>query len=202
MIRGQILTRALGDPEYVSAMQRAALAFPQYRSQLPAIPYAYTRTRLIERPHFELWRCSGRPARLARSTITELPLLGADARGNARRRKLRARPRDPSRPAFRSRPSGTLTLKADDIDSRYGPTELHRVVNSSPESAYSLQLYANPITTYNVFNEHTRTSRLVTATCDLRVDLDTSAPQAQTWRNEQQEHRESKRDRERKHDRL
>jgi hypothetical protein len=70
------------------------------------------------------------------------------------------------------RPSGTLKLKAGDIDSRYGPTELHRVVNSGPDSAYSLQLYATPISTYNVFDEHTRTSRVVSATCDLHIDLD------------------------------
>jgi cysteine dioxygenase len=173
MIRGQILTRALGDPEYVSAMQRAAVAFPQYRSQLPAIPYAYTRTRLIERPQFEIvamqWAAgSVSPIHDHGASRCWVLMLEGTLDVENFERDLETRTTDVS-----IRPSGTLKLKAYDIDSRYGPTELHRVVNSSPQSAYSLQLYANPITTYNVFDEHARTSRVVTASCDLHIDLDT-----------------------------
>jgi predicted metal-dependent enzyme (double-stranded beta helix superfamily) len=173
MIRGQILTRALGDPEYVSAMQRAALAFSQYRSRLPAIPYAYTRTRLIERPHFEIvvmqW-AAGSVSPIhdhGASRCWVLMLEGTLDVENFERDV------ENGTTEVSMRPNGTLKLKADDIDSRYGPTELHRVVNSSPENAYSLQLYATPISTYNVFDEQTNTSRVVTATCDLHIDLDT-----------------------------
>ena len=171
MIRGQLLTSALGDAEYVSAMQRAALAFSQYRSQLPAIPYAYTRTRLIERPHFEIVAMHW-----AAGSVSPIHDHGASRcwvlmlEGTLDVENFERDVETVTHVAMR--PSGTLKLKIDDLDSRYGPTELHRVVNSGTESAYSLQLYATPITTYNVFDEHTRTSRVVTATCDLHIDLD------------------------------
>ena len=173
MIRGHLLSQALGDDEYVAAMQRAALAFSNYRSQLPVIPYAYTRTRLIERPHFEVvvmqW-AAGSVSPIhdhGDSRCWVLMLEGALDVENFERDLEAA-----GTHLVSMRPNGTLSLQADDIDSRNGPHELHRVVNSSSESAYSLQLYANPITTYNVFDEHTNTSRVVAATCDLIIDLE------------------------------
>jgi hypothetical protein len=173
MIRGELLTRALGNPEYVSAMQRAALAFSRYRSQLPVIPYAYTRTRLIERPHFEVvvmqWAAgSVSPIHDHGASRCWVLILEGTLEVENFERAIGAAATEVS-----MRRNGTLTLKADDLDSRYGPTELHRVVNAGSESAYSLQLYADPISTYNVFDEHTLTSRIVTAACDLHIDLDT-----------------------------
>jgi predicted metal-dependent enzyme (double-stranded beta helix superfamily) len=172
MLRGELLSRTLGDPEYVSAMQRAALAFSKYRSQLPTIPYAYTRTRLIERPHFEVvamhWAAgSVSPIHDHGASRCWVLMLEGTLDVENFERDL-----DAETTAVSMRPSGTLKLKRDDIDSRYGPTELHRVINSGSESAYSLQLYAAPITTYNVFDEHANASRIVTATCDLVIDLE------------------------------
>jgi cysteine dioxygenase len=157
-------------------MQRAALAFSQYRSQLPQIPYAYTRTRLIERPHFEIVAMQWAAGSVSpihdhgASRCWVLMLEGTlDVENFERDVEIKSQ-------NISMRPNGKLTLKADDIDSRYGPTELHRVVNSSSESAYSLQLYATPIATYNVFDEHTNTSRVVTATCDFVIDLEKLRP--------------------------
>jgi hypothetical protein len=171
MIRGQLLADALGDPEYVSAMQRAALAFARYRAHLPAIPYAYTRTRLVDRPHFEIvamqWSAgSVSPIHDHGASRCWVLMLEGELEVENFERDVEAGVE------VALRPNGTLTLKADDIDSRYGPTELHRVVNSGAVSAYSLQLYAHPITTYNVFDEHALTSRIVTANCDLVIDLE------------------------------
>jgi predicted metal-dependent enzyme (double-stranded beta helix superfamily) len=170
MIRGQLLADALGDPEYVSAMQRAALAFARYRAHLPAIPYAYTRTRLVDRPHFEIvamqWAAgSVSPIHDHGASRCWVLMLEGELEVENFERALEG-------VEVSLRPNGTLTLKADDIDSRNGPTELHRVVNAGSVSAYSLQLYAHPITTYNVFDEHALTSRVVSATCDLHIDLD------------------------------
>jgi cysteine dioxygenase len=172
MIRGERLTHALGDPEYVSAMERAADAFPRYRAQLPVIPYAYTRTRLFETPHFEivamLWSAgSVSPIHDHGASRCWVMMLegGLDVENFERED-------DGSGLVVAMRSAGTLVLQAGDLDYRYGPRELHRVVNSGAESAYSLQIYAAPISTYNVFDEHTRSSRVVTATCDLHLDLD------------------------------
>jgi predicted metal-dependent enzyme (double-stranded beta helix superfamily) len=173
MIRGQLLTRALGDPEYVTAMERAAVAFSKYRSQLPVIPYAYTRTRLIDRPHFEIvamhW-AAGSVSPIHDHGVSRCWVLMLEGTLEVENFE---RDIDNGATKVSMRPSGTLTLKADDLDSRYGPTELHRVFNPGSESAYSLQLYATPISTYNVFDERRHTSRVVTATCDLHIDLDT-----------------------------
>jgi cysteine dioxygenase len=153
-------------------MQRAALAFEKYRSQLPVIPYAYTRTRLIERPHFEIvamqWAAgSVSPIHDHGDSRCWVLMLEGTLEVENFERDLKA-----AAGSVSMRPNGTLTLKTDDLDSRNGPHELHRVVNSSSESAYSLQLYAHPITTYNVFDEHTNASRVVTANCDLVIDLE------------------------------
>jgi cysteine dioxygenase len=172
MSRGELLTRALGDPEYVSAMERAALAFSKYRSQLPIIPYAYTRTRLIETPQYEVVAMQWAAGSVSPihdhgdSRCWVLMLEGTLEIENFERDD------DGSGPNFAIHPAGTLTLATDDVDHRYGPNELHRVVNSSSASAYSLQLYARPISSYHVFDEHTHTSRIVAATCDLQLDLD------------------------------
>jgi len=171
MIRGELLSRAMGDSEYVSAMERAALAFSKYRSQLPAIPYAYTRTRLIEMPHFEVvvmhW-AAGSVSPIhdhGDSRCWVLLLEGSLDVENFERE-------DDGSGTVAMRPTGSLRLEPDDLDFRFGPRELHRVVNSGAKTAYSLQLYASPISTYNVFDEHTLTSRIVSATCELQLDLD------------------------------
>ncbi|HKE38192.1 MAG TPA: hypothetical protein VKB39_12195, partial [Candidatus Baltobacteraceae bacterium] len=67
------------------------------------------------------------------------------------------------------RPTGKISLGRGDVDHRGGPTELHRVRNSSDETAYTLQLYAEPIHAYTVVDAHSRQCRLVTATCDLEL---------------------------------
>jgi predicted metal-dependent enzyme (double-stranded beta helix superfamily) len=169
MMQSELLA-ALGDPEYVSVMERAALAFAKYREHLPTIPYAYTRTRLVERPHYEIvamqWS-AGSVSPIHDHGVSRcwvLMLEGSLEVDNYER--------DDDAGIVSMRSTGALTLNAGDLDSRNGPRELHRVVNASRNTAYSLQLYASPIATYNVFDEHSGTSRIVSATCDLHIDLD------------------------------
>jgi predicted metal-dependent enzyme (double-stranded beta helix superfamily) len=175
MIRGELLTSALGDPEYVSAMERAADAFLRYRAHLPAIPYAYTRTRVLEKPHFEIVAMQWAAGSVSpihdhgESRCWVLMLEGSLYVENFDRE-------DDGSGEVSIRQSGTLHINAGELDFRGSPRELHRVVNSSSETAYSLQLYALPISTYNVFEEHTNVSRAVSATCDLLLDLDTLSP--------------------------
>jgi len=170
MLRSERLTRAMGNPEFTAAMERAALAFVKYRSLLPTIPYAYTRTHLIETPHYEIVAMQWAAGSVSPihdhgdSRCWVLLLEGTLDVHNFERQ-------DDGSGDVAMRDTGTFTLKAGDVDARYGPAELHRVVNSSTESAFSLQLYANPILSYNVFDEHARTSRSVAAVCDLRLDL-------------------------------
>jgi Cysteine dioxygenase type I len=169
MIRGELLTQALGDPEYVSAMERAALAFSEYRARLPAIPYAYTRTRLLEMPHFEIIAMQWAAGSVSPihdhgdSRCWVLMLEGSLYVENFERRNHGG--------VFSLHADGELNVKTGDLDFRGGPHELHRVVNNGPEPAYSLQLYALPLSTYNVFDEHTLVSRAVTAMCDFELDL-------------------------------
>jgi len=174
MLRGDQLTRALGIPQYVSAMERAAQAFSKYRDLLPSIPYAYTRTHLLETPQFEIvamqWSAgSVSPIHDHGDSRCWVLLL----EGTLDVHNFEREADDGGRVSMRD--AGMLTLRTGDLDSRFGPSELHRVVNSSSESAYSLQLYASPIVNYNVFDEHARTSRIVSALCDLRLDLEALA---------------------------
>jgi cysteine dioxygenase len=152
-------------------MERAARAFSRYRAQLPVIPLAYTRTRLMETPHFEIvamhW-AAGSVSPIhdhGDSRCWVLMLEGALDVENFERDD------DASTNRCAMHSTGSMVLRADDIDFRYGPRELHRVLNTGAHSAYSLQLYAAPISTYNVFEEHTLAGRVVAATCDLHLDL-------------------------------
>jgi hypothetical protein len=165
------LARVLGDPEYVCAMERAARAFSHYRARLPMIPYAYTRTRVVEMPHFEVVAMQWAAGSISPihdhgdSRCWVLMLEGSLDVENFERED------DGSGPRVAMRSTGAATLRAGDLDHRLGPTELHRVVNSGSESAYSLQLYAKPISTYNVFDDETHATRIVVATCDFHIDL-------------------------------
>ena len=162
----------MGNHEFTAAMERAALAFSRYRPLLPSIPYAYTRTHLIETPQYEIVAMQWAAGSVSPihdhgdSRCWVLLLEGTLDVHNFERQ-------DDGSGEVCMRDTGALTLKTGDLDARYGPAELHRVVNSGSESAFSLQLYAYPIVSYNVFDEHARTSRTVAAVCDLRLDLET-----------------------------
>jgi predicted metal-dependent enzyme (double-stranded beta helix superfamily) len=66
-----------------------------------------------------------------------------------------------------------ILLEPGELDRRLGPTELHRVGNPDPNGyAFSLQLYAAPLTTYAIVDPVTHVRRIVTAACDLELGFD------------------------------
>jgi hypothetical protein len=159
------LERIMNDPEFVAAMERHAQEFPRYRDRLPVIPYSYTRTRLEKTSRYEVVAMQWAPG--ATSPIHD--------HGNSRCWVLMLEgnldvenyERDDAAQSVELRSTGQRVLQPGDLDHRYGTLELHRVHNSQPQSAYSLQLYAEPIETYAIVDSHLRQSRLVTAVCDL-----------------------------------
>lgn len=168
----QALENIMKDAEFASAMERCALAFGVYREKLPLIPDAYTRTRLSRTPRYEIvvmqW-AGGSQSPIhdhGDSRCWVLMLEGTLAVENFQRDD------DPRDNPARFRSTGSATLRANDIDHRLGPRELHRVRNPDAKSAYSLQLYSRPLSSYFIFDESSGSGRVATATCDLELDVE------------------------------
>ena len=163
------LAQAMGDDEFVGAMERFAQQFETYRDRLPMIPYAYTRTLLVRAPHYEVVVMRWSPGSISpihdhgNSHCWVLMLEGSLDVENFERSD------DGSNPIATLRPTGRIALCRGDVDHRCGPQELHRVRNATDEMAYSLQLYSQPIDTYTVVDARAGHSRIVTATCDLEL---------------------------------
>jgi predicted metal-dependent enzyme (double-stranded beta helix superfamily) len=163
------LAESMGDDEFVAAMERFTQNFLSYRDLLPLIPYAYTRTRLLLRPKYEVVVMRWSPGSTSpihdhgNSRCWVLMLEGALEVENYERDAV-----DDS-DVVTLRETGRIALRAGDVDFRGGHTELHRVHNTSSDMAYSLQLYNEPIEQYSVVDAHSRQSRIVTAMCDLEL---------------------------------
>jgi Cysteine dioxygenase type I len=162
----------IDETEFCDAMKRFADTFGEYRSRLPAIPYAYSRTRLLVMPRYELVAIHWSPGSTSpihdhgESRCWVLMMEGSLAVENFQRES------DPETNPVVLRETGRIVLRSGDVDYRFGPYELHRVSNSQSESAYSLQLYAGPITSYSVVNPQSRQGRVVDAVCDLDITAD------------------------------
>jgi predicted metal-dependent enzyme (double-stranded beta helix superfamily) len=170
------LSRIMGDEEFVAVMERAAALFPRYRDALARIPYAYSRTRVVLTPRCEVIAMHWAPGSVSPihdhgpSRCWVLMIEGSlevenfehDAAGELDEGSV-----------VDLRATHRMTLKPSDIDHRVRPNELHRVRNAGDDTAYSLQVYAAPLSVYCVFDEHTGKSRRVTSTCDLELDLET-----------------------------
>lgn len=166
------LSLVLEDEEMRTHMERCAHAFEGYRERLPAIPYAYSRTLLVGRPHFELVIMQWSPGSVSPihdhgdSRCWVLMMAGElEVQNFERTCAIGVSP-------VSLRDTGSLTLKVGDVDHRLTPLELHRVRNTGSVPAYSLQLYAQPITNYSIVDAHTGESRVVTATHDMFIELD------------------------------
>lgn len=164
------LAQAMEDPEFVAAMERMARAFPDYRARLPHIPYAYSRTQLAKTPRYEVvamqW-AGGAVSPIHDHGTSRCWVLMLDGT-----LEVENFVREPGDDAVVVQSVKSLTLHPGDLDYVSGPHELHRVHNGSPASAFSLQLYADPIQSYTIFDPQTRSSRLSVATCDLELILD------------------------------
>ena len=163
------LADAMRDDEFVAAMERFVAEFPSYRPQLPLIPYSYTRTRLERCDRYEVVAMRWSPGSTSpihdhgESRCWVLMLEGALEVENFEPEGEHAND------AISLRETGKLSLRAGDLDYRFGPKELHRVRNAGDEPAYSLQLYAAPIDHYRVVDGHTLATRIVTAAYDLEL---------------------------------
>jgi cysteine dioxygenase len=163
------LGQVMGDDEFLAAMDRFAQTFAGYRDDLPLIPYAYTRTRLLLTPRYEVVAMRWSPGSISpihdhgNSNCWVLMMEGALEVENYERDD------DGSSDIVALRPTGMLALGLGDVDHRGGPSELHRVRNATEKMAYTLQLYAEPIQSYTVVDAHSNQCRLVTATCDLEL---------------------------------
>jgi predicted metal-dependent enzyme (double-stranded beta helix superfamily) len=163
------LAQSMCNEEFSAAMDRCARAFETYRERLPTIPYAYTRTRLMRTPEFEVVAMRWSPGSISpihdhgTSDCWVLMLEGALDVENFERDD------EGSGSIVVLRNTGKVALGLGDVDHRGGPAELHRVRNTTEVMAYSLQLYSAPIETYTVVDARSAQGRIVTATCDLEL---------------------------------
>ena len=165
----RILADVMGNRDFSRAMERFAGAFKAYRDRLPSVAHAYSRARLALTPAFEIVAMNWAPQSL--SPIhdhgdSRCWVLMLEGRLDVQNYSCEAA--DVAAGVVRLREADRLALSAGDVDHRLGPTELHRVHNPSNEcSAFSLQLYARPLSTYSVVDARSHVRRLVTAVCDL-----------------------------------
>lgn len=168
----EALAAVMGE-EFAAAMRRFAGGFATYRKRLPRIPYAYSRTRLAATPSYEVVAMNWAPKSVSpihdhgasRCWVLMLEgTLGVENFSCA----------DPSTDGpVELVEADRLVLRTGDLDHRLGPSELHRVTNPDDEAyAYSLQVYAAPLSTYSIVDARTKTRRIVTAACDLELGFD------------------------------
>jgi predicted metal-dependent enzyme (double-stranded beta helix superfamily) len=168
----RLLERVVENDEFRSSVERCARAFPLYRSRLPLLPYAYSRTRLIARPEYEVVVMQWAPGSCSPihnhglSRCWVLMLEGSLDVWNYERDDA------PTDAPVLLRAMGGMSLRSGDVDHRLMPRELHRVRNTTQEPAFSLQLYAEPIQTYAIVDERSCEARNVSASCDLVLNLD------------------------------
>jgi hypothetical protein len=170
----RILADVMGDRDFSRAMQRFADAFAEYRDRLPFVAHAYSRTLLQKTPAFEIVVMNWAPQSL--SPIhdhgdSRCWVLLLEGRLDVQNYACDAA--DTGAGIASLREAERLELSAGDVDHRLGPTELHQVHNPSTEcSAFSLQLYARPLSTFSVVDARSHARRLVTAVCDLDLSCD------------------------------
>jgi hypothetical protein len=159
----------MGDEEFARVMGHFAGAFARYRRLLPAIPRAYSRTRLAAAPAYEIVAMNWAPRSI--SPIHDHGTSRCWAfmlDGLLEVQNYTCHARDLECDCAVLQLAEHLELRAGDIDHRLVPTELHRVRNPSrAHPAFSLQLYAPPLSTYSIVDLHTSRRRVATATFDL-----------------------------------
>jgi len=167
------LDRAIPDRTFVNAMRAAIAKFSRYRSSVPFVPYAYSRTLLEKTDAYELVIMQWAPGSLSaihdhgESSCWVAMLEGTVDVENF----LRLTDERDGYAGLQT--ESTTRLKAGDLDSRSGPNELHRVRNTTKRPAFSLQLYAAPLSTYSIVDE--RTGRCIAGVTQFDSILDLSA---------------------------
>lgn len=165
----RVLTDVIGNGAFSRELARFAGAFAEYRDRLPLVPRAYSRTRLAFDPEYEIIAMNWAP-----HSVSPIHDHGTSRcwvvmlEGVLDVQNYICGAADVGAGVVHVRETERLNLQAGDVDHRLAPTELHRVHNPSPtHSAFTLQLYARPLTTYSVLDARSHARRLVTAVCDL-----------------------------------
>ena len=161
----------MNEPEFVAAMRSAIADFSKYRSSIPTIPQSYSRLLLRKTNAFELVAMQWSAGAVSpihdhgESRCWVVMLDGA----------LDVENYDRVDDGLSS--TATLVRTADMrltpgvLDHRLNWRELHRVRNASPQSVYSVQLYAAPQIDYAVVDEATMLCRRAFPTYDSTFDL-------------------------------
>ncbi len=148
------LQEAMRDARFVQAMHDGLRSFEQYRSDVPLQPLGYTRTLLRKTAEFEIvvmqW-AAGSSSEIHDHGASRCWVVILD--GELEVHNFDRIDRDER--VADLRPGGVSRLVAGDLDHRLNRRELHRVYNRGSRSAYSLQLYAAPLTEYTIVDERT-----------------------------------------------
>jgi predicted metal-dependent enzyme (double-stranded beta helix superfamily) len=149
------ILEVLGPGDLSDALLRYARAFPSYRDAMPAVAGRYTRTLLSANDAFELVGMLWSPGSISpihdhgRSRCWVVMLEGSLSVDNYERDDC-----DGDDASLRRGP--TIRLSSGDLDHRLNDRELHKVRNIDPAcNAYSLQLYAAPLSDYTIVEETT-----------------------------------------------
>lgn len=164
------LEEAIADPEMTRAILRGINAFEGYKSSLPVVPLAYTRTLLHKTPEFELVAMHWAPGSVSQlhdhgnSRCWVAVVEGAIDVDNYERRDNGAEHADLLY-------TSSQRLSAGAVDHRLNWRELHRVRNTGEIAAYSIQIYSPAITEYHVFDEKSGLYTTALAHYDSVLDL-------------------------------
>ncbi len=157
-------------PEFAAALQRGIDAFDRYRSMMPPTRNGYTRTLLEKHSHYELVGMLWAPG--SKSPIHDhgpsrcwVVLMD----GTLEVENYERDDDDDAIPHLKH--VATELLGAGAIDYRLNRKELHRVRNRDDAAAYSLQLYAAPLSDYTIVDDLTGRARRMRAHYDAVVDL-------------------------------
>jgi len=149
-----LLERSMGNADFVAAMKTGIDRFAGYRSIIP-VTHGYTRTLLRKTPQFELVAMRWAPGAVSpihdhgRSRCWVVILEGTLDVQNYNRLD------DGFNPIAKLQHTFDVRLNAGELDHRLDWRELHRVHNHSPQSTFSLQLYAAPQGDYTVVDAET-----------------------------------------------
>lgn len=166
-----LLERSIANRTFTDALLTGIANFERYRAAMPLIPGSYARTLLRKTGDFELvamqWAAG------AQSPIHDhgdsrcwvVVLEGVLDVDNYERLD------DGLSPHARIAPASQMRLAPQQLDHRFDWRELHRVRNATPQSVYSLQLYAGPQTEYTVIDEATMLCRRASPAYDSTFEL-------------------------------
>lgn len=149
------IEREIRDAEFIAALRAGHARFTDYRDAVPFVENSYTRACLIRNDRFEMIAMCWAPGSVSPihdhgdSRCWVVILEGAlDVDNYERLDDLHGEIAD-------IKHLSSMRLESGTLDHRYNRRELHKVRNTQPDSTYSLQIYAAPLTYYTTVDETT-----------------------------------------------